>query len=96
MKLYQCPCCDYFSLDSSGDYSICKVCFWEDDGVDVDQPDERSSPNRMTLREGRRNFQYFGACDYRSRKSVLAPVERGRYQHQPRVLRKVASIRVRQ
>lgn len=32
MPLYQCPCCDYFSLDDRGEYGICSVCFWEDDG----------------------------------------------------------------
>ena len=96
MPLYQCPCCDYFTLSDRGEYDICPVCFWEDSGWDVDSPDQYSGPNHMTLREGRRNFQYFGACDYRSRKSVLAPAERGRYQHQLRVLRKVASVCVRQ
>ena len=86
MKLYQCHCCDYFSLDSSGDYSICKVCFWEDDGIDVDQPDERSSPNRMTLREGRRNFQELGACDPKMLKHVLPVEERGQFRLQVRSL----------
>jgi hypothetical protein len=47
----------------------------------------------MTLREGRRNFQYFGACDYRMRKSVLPPAARNRYRHGPRT-EQVASIRV--
>ena len=57
MSLYQCPCCDYFSLDDRGEYSICSVCFWEDSGWDVDCPDKYSGPNHMTLREGRRNFR---------------------------------------
>ena len=86
MKLYQCPCCDYFSLDSSGEYSICKVCFWEDDGIDVDQPDEHSGPNRMTLREGRCNFQDFGACDPKMLKHVLPVEERGQFRHRARLL----------
>lgn len=96
MSLYQCPCCDYFSLDERGEYSICSVCFWGDSGWDVDCPDEYSGPNHMTLREGRRNFQYFGACDYRMLKSVLPPAARSRYRHSPRVLRRVASIGVGQ
>ncbi|MDN5540030.1 CPCC family cysteine-rich protein, partial [Comamonas sp.] len=44
MSLYQCPCCDYFSLDDRGEYSICSVCFWEDSGWDVDCPDKYSGP----------------------------------------------------
>ena len=95
MPLYQCPCCDYLSLDDRGEYGICSVCFWEDDGWDVDCLDEYSGPNHMTLREGRRNFQRFGACDYRMLKHVLAAAERGCYPHRPRKLHRAASIRVR-
>jgi hypothetical protein len=62
-KSVQCPCCDYYSLSDKGEYSICKVCFWEDDGLDIDSLDTSSSPNRMTLREARANFKSFGACD---------------------------------
>src|SRR6266498_5684205 len=36
---HQCPCCDYVSLPERGQYLICHVCFWEDDGLDVDQLD---------------------------------------------------------
>src|SRR5687767_10862719 len=63
MEFFQCPCCDYFTLDERGGYDICPVCFWEDDGQDIDRPDEHSGPNHMTLREGRDNFRRLGACD---------------------------------
>ncbi len=29
---HQCPCCDYISLPERGNYLICRICFWEDDG----------------------------------------------------------------
>ncbi|WP_415798287.1 CPCC family cysteine-rich protein [Comamonas aquatilis] len=84
MTLFQCPCCDYFSLKDRGEYSICKLCFWEDDGRNPDQLDVYSGPNHMTLREGRHNFQAFGACDRRMLKSVLPATERARFAHQSR------------
>ena len=40
---------------------MCRVCFWEDDGVR--DPDARSAANRLTLTQARRNFAALGACD---------------------------------
>ena len=84
MPLFQCPCCDYFSLEDRGEYSICKLCFGEDDGLDVAQVDRYSGPNHMTLREGRRNFQDFGACDRNMLKNVLPAIERRNFERRPR------------
>ena len=39
-----CPCCDYLSLPERGNDLICPICFWEDDGGDVDALDRRSGP----------------------------------------------------
>ncbi|WP_225414454.1 CPCC family cysteine-rich protein [Stigmatella hybrida] len=55
-----CPCCHYRTLPERGGYTICNVCFWEDDGSDV--PGHYSSPNHMTLLEGRENFLLHGSC----------------------------------
>jgi hypothetical protein len=73
MAWFQCPCCDYFTLPARGEYDICPVCFWEDDGIDLDRPDMHSGPNHMTLREGRHNFRQFGACDRALRAHVTPP-----------------------
>ena len=62
-KMSQCPCCDYYSLDERGAYEICPVCYWEDDGQDLDQLDVVSGPNHITLRQARHNFALIGACD---------------------------------
>lgn len=29
-----CPCCGYATLDARGEYDICTICWWEDDGQD--------------------------------------------------------------
>jgi hypothetical protein len=59
VRLFSCPCCNYITLEKRGEYFICSVCFWEDDG-NIDS-NHFSSVNRMTVEEGRQNFKSFGA-----------------------------------
>jgi len=68
-ELAACPCCEFRSIGARGDYAICLVCFWEDDGTD--EFDRRSVPNRMTLREARENFASIGAVKESMRAHVL-------------------------
>lgn len=83
-QLEQCPCCDYFSLPERNNYLICPICFWEDDGQDLDELDIESGPNHITLREGRNNFLKYGACDPQSVKSVIPKEERKRFDYKKR------------
>lgn len=76
----QCPCCDYFSLPERNNYLICPVCFWEDDGQDLDKLDEVSGPNHITLREGRKTFIMFGACEKDMTKNVVSEKERSKFK----------------
>ena len=81
----QCPCCDYISLPERNNYLICPICFWEDDGQDLDELEKSSVPNqRITLREGRQNFLNYGACTKDMLKNVIKPEERGKCEHRPR------------
>ncbi|MBR1864571.1 MAG: hypothetical protein IJ806_10845 [Ruminococcus sp.] len=70
----ECPCCGYFTLIGSPEdiaWAICPVCFWEND---VGKNEElHSGANSMTLKEGRRNFLEFGACDRKMLKNVRRP-----------------------
>jgi hypothetical protein len=72
----QCPCCDYYTLDERGAFAVCPICYWEDDGQDLDQLDVVSGPNHITLRAARRNFERFGACDQAALGLVASPDER--------------------
>lgn len=67
--LAPCPCCRFRTLQARGEYQICKVCFWEDDGSnDVDSV---SAPNHMSLREARERFARLGAVTEAAREHVL-------------------------
>ncbi len=85
MGLSQCPCCDYFTLDEPHAWDICPVCFWEDDGEYLHQPDCGSPANgSLSLRQARENFRAFGACEATMVENVLPKSERGRYSRQVR------------
>ena len=53
-----CPCCGYTTLDGRGEYDICTVCWWEDDGQDNDDANVvRGGPNsNLSLTRARINF----------------------------------------
>ncbi|MFT4649829.1 MAG: hypothetical protein ACI9X4_003070 [Glaciecola sp.] len=60
---YQCPCCDFYSMARRNVHDICQVCYWEDDGTDLDRLNQISDSNHITLFEARHNFNAFGASD---------------------------------
>ena len=55
---YACPCCGFFTLDEKppGTYDICRVCGWEDDAVQFDNPLYRGGANHESLVECRLAF----------------------------------------
>ncbi|EGO65281.1 CPCC family cysteine-rich protein [Acetonema longum] len=71
--LFACPCCQYQTLEERGQYYICPVCFWEDDGNN--QAERYSGPNHMTLQEGKNNFSKFGAVTESLAKSIKLDVK---------------------
>ncbi len=83
----QCPCCDYFSLESRGKSMVCPVCFWEDDCLDFNNPslDVPSDTNDdMTLRQARENYHSFGACHSKFVDVVISKKERSSLYYEPR------------
>jgi len=75
MIRFACPCCGYktFSHEPDGSYEICKVCFWEDDPVQLKRPDYEGGANKVSLRQAQKNFQEFGACEKEMVKRVRKP-----------------------
>ena len=85
MELLQCPCCDHFTLEKRAVWDICPVCYWEDDGHDLDRQDDPSGCNRgMTLRHGRENFRRLGTCEPWMVQYDCAAEDRLLYKHSPR------------
>lgn len=76
-----CPCCGYLTLedDGPGSYEICSVCFWEDDPVQLENPEMSGGANKVSLAQGRRNFAAFGACET----EMLSHVRPPRHDEQP-------------
>ena len=60
-RQYDCPCCRYPTLKDRGAFSLCLLCFWEDDGQDDPYADELwAGPNGdFTLNQARATFRKF-------------------------------------
>ena len=75
-KKHRCPCCEFKTLHGRGQYEICKVCFWEDDGQDEAEAEEVwGGPNKkLSLRQAQRNFASIGAVEEKMRQFVREPL----------------------
>ncbi|WP_241308935.1 CPCC family cysteine-rich protein [Chryseobacterium arthrosphaerae] len=58
-ELIACPCCNYKTISERGNYEICPVCFWEDDGSNDEF--KYSHVNHTTLNDAKKNFKTKGA-----------------------------------
>jgi uncharacterized Zn finger protein (UPF0148 family) len=50
---YVCPVCGKYTFESAGDFDICDVCEWQDDLVQLDDPDEEECANVMSLNQAK-------------------------------------------
>jgi len=75
---YTCPCCGYKTLPEKppGTFNICDICFWEDDGYQLDNPDYEGGANHPSLRQAQKNFLDFGATERRLLEYVRKPTEK--------------------
>ncbi|MFT5874845.1 MAG: hypothetical protein ACI8WT_003824 [Clostridium sp.] len=64
---YKCTCCGYPTLDSEGEYDICIICNWEDDGQGDYNADEvlGGLNGKYSLTQARENFKEY-LCMYES------------------------------
>ena len=51
-----CPVCQKHTFAEMGDYDICPICFWENDGYQYDSPQE-SGANRLSLNDYKKWWQ---------------------------------------
>ncbi len=72
---FACPCCGFktYNHKPDGSYDICKVCFWEDDPIQLADHGYVGGANRISLRQAQINFRKFGACEADRIKYVQQP-----------------------
>lgn len=71
----RCPCCGCRTKEAPGDFEICPVCFWQDDGQNDGTANEVwGGPNKgLSLAQARLNFAAFGAVSEDLRTHVRPP-----------------------
>ena len=74
-EVYPCPCCGYKTLtqEAGGTYELCPICFWEDDRVQLDDPNYEGGANIVSLRQAQRNFLEFEASERQFVQKVRKP-----------------------
>lgn len=60
---YTCPICGKHRFTESGDFSICPFCGWEDDGVQLDDPDFDGGANTLSLKQYRKEYRKLVQAD---------------------------------
>ncbi|WP_158056385.1 CPCC family cysteine-rich protein [Halorussus halophilus] len=82
-----CPVCGYRTLPRyprQTRFSVCDVCCWEDDLIQLENPLSGDGANPVSLREARENFREFGACHRELIASTREPTaEEGRDPNWP-------------
>jgi len=52
-KAFPCPCCGAQESFENEDYAICRVCNWENDPVQLLNPDLEGGANKLSLNQAR-------------------------------------------
>lgn len=57
MEKFTCPCCGYKTFEEKpGNYEICPICYWEDDYVQLADPQFSGGANKVSLIEAQKNY----------------------------------------
>ena len=57
MQKHLCPVCGMYEFSHMGSYEVCEVCGWEDDWVQLDDPDYTGGANRLSLNQFRKAWK---------------------------------------
>lgn len=56
MGKHKCPVCGKYEFDSMGSFDICEICGWEDDPLQMNEPDYEGGANQMSLNEAKKAY----------------------------------------
>lgn len=74
MSRFPCPCCGHLTLPQGpGDYELCPICFWEDDGGQLRYPLSPDGANGISLAEAQQVYRRLGAMDQVFKRKVRKP-----------------------
>lgn len=76
-KKHKCPCCGYYTLINppGNTFQLCPVCYWEDDGIQFNDPTFEGGANQISLNSAKENFKLFGAIEERFKEYVRLPLD---------------------
>jgi len=69
-----CVCCGYNTIAERGNFEICPICYWEDDILQEEYPDD-SGANPISLRQAQNNFIEIGACENDMKRHTRLPYD---------------------
>lgn len=74
---FPCSCCGFFTLDEEPDntFQLCPVCYWEDDGIQLHDPDYEGGANTMSLNQAKEKYKSIGAVEEQFIEFVREPLE---------------------
>lgn len=55
--MIKCPICGQYEFEQENNFDICPICNWENDGVQMDDPDEPECANKMSLNQAKKAWQ---------------------------------------
>jgi hypothetical protein len=50
-QMIKCPVCNKYDFEEDNNFDVCEVCGWENDGVQLDDPNYRGGANPDNLNE---------------------------------------------
>ncbi len=53
LEMIRCPVCGKYEFESDNDFDVCEICGWENDGVQLDDPEYSGGANHESLNEAR-------------------------------------------
>ena len=57
MCKHLCPVCGMYEFPEKDSYDVCQVCGWEDDGVQLEDPDFAGGANTLSLNQFREKWE---------------------------------------